>query len=319
MRVDVYPRQAELVPGQPQPITISITNTTTVIAGYVVRVLGADPGWVQLEASDVSLFPDEVRVLTATITPPSTIASGNRRVAVQVRELTPPYDSSITELDLAVPVARAVALRVDPLTVTGGRSGSFSLIAENTGNTVVDGRLAGSDQEGAVRFEFDPEYVRLAPGEHAVIDLQARARRRLVGTPAARILGLHLDDADDSILAVPGAVPPPAAHPDSAPLANATFIQRPVFSRGALSLLGLLASISVFAIVITIALSRLVGQSTADRNLALQVAEARNTGSGTGTSGIAGTVRQLTSRQPEAGVSVSVFSASNTSTPVATS
>jgi hypothetical protein len=233
-----------------------------------------------------------------------------------VRELTPPYDSSITELDLAVPIARAVSLRVDPLTVTGGRSGSFSLIAENTGNTVIAGRLDGSDPEAAVSFRFDPEHVRLAPGEHAVIDMRAQARRRLVGTPVARILGVYLDDADDAFFTEPAAQP--KARADETPLANATLIQRPVLSRGGLSLLGLLASVSVFAIVITIALSRLVGQSTADRNLALQVAEARNAGSGIGTSGIAGTVRQLTTKQPEAGVSVSVYSASNTSTPVAT-
>ncbi|HET8582967.1 MAG TPA: carboxypeptidase regulatory-like domain-containing protein [Jatrophihabitans sp.] len=319
MRVDVNPRHADLVPGQPQVVTITITNTATVIGGYVLRVLGADPGWVRLETSDLSLFPDEVRTITATITPPPSIPAGTRRVAIQVRELTPPHDSSITELDLTVPASRAVSLRVDPLTVTGGRSAGFSVIAENTGNTVVTGLLDGSDPEGHVEFDFDPARVDLAPGEHAVIDLRARARRRLMGTPVARTLGLYLDESDEPFFATPEPDPEQQkARDERAALAHATFIQRPVLSRGAISLLGLLLTVSVFAIVITIALSRLVGQSTADRNLALQVAEARNAGSGVGTSGIAGTVRLLTTKAPEPGVSVSVYSASDTSTPIAT-
>jgi hypothetical protein len=70
--------------------------------------------------------------------------------------------------------------------------------------------------------------------------------------------------------------------------------------------------------VITIAMSRLVGQTTADRNLALQVAAARNQAAATGTSSVAGTVHLLTSGKPVAGVAVSVFAAADTSTPVAT-
>jgi hypothetical protein len=63
MRVHVTPLHAELTPGLAHPITISISNTETIIAGYTVRILGADPGWVELESDTVSLFPDETRTL----------------------------------------------------------------------------------------------------------------------------------------------------------------------------------------------------------------------------------------------------------------
>lgn len=318
MRVDVFPRQAEVIPGQQQVVSITVTNTATVIGGYAIRLLGADPGWVQLEVDEISLFPDESRTLTATITPPTALPAGTRRVAVQVRELTPPNDHSITEIDLTVPAARSVQLRIDPLTVTAGRSATFSAIAENTGNTMLSGHLDGADPEGKVGFEFRPSWISLAPGEHAVVDVRTKARRHLAGTPAVRVLGFFLDEQNDPFFG--DETPPPGggARDDRPPLANATFVQRAVFSRGGIALLGLLVSITVFAVVITIALSRLVGQSAADRDLALQVAEARNAAGSGGTSGIAGTVRQLTSKQPEAGVSVSAFTESDTNKPVAT-
>ncbi len=318
MRVDINPRHADISPGQPQPITITITNNSTVIGGYALRVLGADPGWVQLDAEQLSLFPDESRTVVAIITAPQGIPAGSRRLAIQVRELTPPEASTITELDLTVPAAKSVQVRVDPLAVTAGRRAAFSVIVENTGNTVVRGHLAGDDPESKVRFEFLPEALELAPGEHALIDMRASARRGLAGSPRIRTLGLHLDqDSADPFFdrRDPDHAPP---RDDQDSLAHATFVQKPMLSRGPLSLLGLLAAVTVFAIVITVAMSRLVGQSTADRDLALQIAAAQNASGTGGSSAVAGTVHLLTSGKPVPAVSVSLFSASDTANPVAT-
>jgi hypothetical protein len=318
MRVDITPRQAAIVPGHQQPIAITITNTSTVIGGYAVRVLGADPGWVALDAEQVSLFPDETRTVMATITPPQGIPAGTRRIAVQVRELTPPEASTIVELDLTVPAAKAVQLRLDPLAVSAGKRATFSLILENTGNTIVAGHLAGDDPEGKVAFRFEPETVSLSPGEHAVVDMRASARRHITGAPTVRVLGLYLDEpTPDGFLSGVDYDRTPARGEREA-LANGTFIQRSMLSRGPLSLLGLLAAVTVFALVITLALSRLVNQTTADRNLALQVAAARDAAAATGTSGVSGTVTLLTSGKGAPGVSVSVFTAADTSTPVLT-
>ena len=318
MRVDVSPRRADIVPGYPQQIAITIANTSTVIGGYAIRVLGADPGWVHLDTEQVSLFPDEARTVHATVTAPEGIPAGARRMAVQVRELNPPQSSTIVELDLSVPAARSVRMRVDPLTVTAGRQAAFSVIVENTGNTVVDAQLAGEDPEGKVRFAFTPERISLAPGEHAVVDLRATARRHITGSPTVRPLGLYLDDVPaDGFLAGEAHQPEPARD-ETTPLANATFLQKAALARGALSLLGLLAAATVFALIITLAMSRLVGQSTADRNLALQIAAARDGGGSGGTAGVSGTVRLLTSGKPVPAVAVSVFDASDTSAPVAT-
>ena len=331
MRVDISPRRLEVTPGVPQEVSITVSNTDTVIGGYVLRVLGADPSWVALEAGEISLFPDESRTVTATITVPSGLTAGERRVAIQVRELTPPESSTVDEIVLAVPENDALDVRVDPAMVTAGRNARYSLLVENSGNSIVTGQLFGLDEESKVAFTFDPEVITLAPGEHAVVDLRARSKPPFAGSPAVRVLDLRLappaaedpEDAEETGRLRIGRsrrLPPPPPEEEGTPLGMATFVQKPMISRGSLSLFGLLAAVTVFAIVITLAFSRLVGQSAADRDLALEIASARDSASSTGggTAGAAGTVRQLTSGSGVDAVTVSIFDASDTEAPIAT-
>ncbi|TAM92581.1 MAG: hypothetical protein EPN43_02190 [Jatrophihabitans sp.] len=324
MRVDVSPRQCDILPGVGLPLRVTITNTGTVIGGYTIRVLGADPGWVHLEDEQVSLFPEESRTILVQVTPPRGIAAGARRIAIQVRELTPPLSSAVVDVDLTVPASRQVQLRVDPLAVTAGKRASYSVILENAGNTVVTGVLGGDDAESKVHFRFVPEGVTLAPGEHALVDMRASSRRPLLGAPAVRMLGLYLDEPPgEGFFSEPVADDDAPANPprdERKALGTATFIQKPLLSRGSVGLFGLLAAITVFALVITFALSRLVGQNTADRNLALQVAAAANNrgGAGGGTAGVSGTVRDLSTGKPVGSVSVALFQAADATTPIAT-
>lgn len=320
MRVEVTPRRLEAVPGISQRISVTIVNTETIIGGYSVRVLGADPGWVEVPDETISLFPDDTHTMAIGVTVPRGLAAGSRRIAVQVRELTPPEASSVVEIDIVVPAEPQVQVQVDPLALTAGKRAAFSLMVENTGNTQVIGFLAGDDEEQEVLFRFEPDRVALAPGQHTVVDMRASAKRRFFGSPTVRTLGLHLDqEPEDAFFDERYATAPERrARDETDRLATATFIQKSVMSRGFLSLLGLLFAATVFAVVIVVALSKLVGQSTADRNLALQVAQARNQTATTGTSGVSGTVTLLTSGKPVPGVAVSVFSASDTSSPIAT-
>ncbi|GAA4711878.1 carboxypeptidase regulatory-like domain-containing protein [Nocardioides conyzicola] len=342
MYVELSQRRIIAVPNRPEPLEITISNTSDVIGGYTLRFLGADPSWIQLEESDISLFPDETRTITAQITVPDGMVAGDRRITVQVRELTPPEATSIEEVVLVVPEARSVQMRVDPMALSAGKVGRFGLLVDNTGNTTVRSRLTGTDAEGQVRFEFDPPMLDLQPGEHAVVEIKAKAKRPFVGGPFVRVLDIGMEDPhpEGYVAPLPAPEPPPetmaqklsltgkkkkrknpaAPTPGSEEpvLANASFMQKAVLGRGLLSLLGLLVALSVFAIVITLALSKLVGQSAADRNLALEIAQARNAAATSGSSGMSGTVLLLTSGQPVPGVAIDVYPADDTSAPVAT-
>ena len=378
-------------------VLVTVHNTGTLIGGYQIRMLGADPSWVTLQADSLSLFPDEMQTVTATVAVPDGVAAGERRMAVQVRELTPPYAISINELELQVPASEELAAQLTPMTVIGGGHGMFGVLLHNTGNTTITTELAGRDAEDVMWFEFEPAVVTLEPGDQAISDLRASGPRRWFGQPVVRPFGV--------LLVPPGSRPPPARRrrgwlptelipkkvklpagpampklpaaggppgfgapavpkvpgvktpaikapavkvpqltapklpselpvpgqngagaptPESAeppapppePVATGTLLQKPRLSRGVLSLLSLLLAATVFATVITIALSALVRQSTADRNLAIQVAAARNSGIALGSSSLSGSVLQLTNGQPIYGVSVDLFTAQDVTSPV---
>lgn len=309
MRVTVTPPVVPLRRGVPAVVAVTVQNPHDIIAGASLRVLGADPSWVQLSDERISLFPGESQDVTVTLNPPVDLPAGARRVAVQVQELTPPHEVALAEVVLEVPPQENVSMRVDPLLAHGGRSAAFGLVVENHGNTVVRAQLRGHDEEERVRFEFRPAAVDLAPGEHAAVEVVARARRRLTGNPVVRPLTLHADTRSPEQVA--------AGEPLPEPLARATFLQRAWLGRGMLSLVGLLVAVSVFATVITLALSGLVTRSAADRDLALQVAAARQKGAGTSSASLAGTVRLLTSKAPVPGVTVQLFAADSATTPEA--
>ncbi|WP_448071458.1 carboxypeptidase regulatory-like domain-containing protein [Georgenia yuyongxinii] len=352
MRIEVEPRRLTVPPGEPTAVTVLITNTGDVIAGYGLRLLGADPAWVRLDEPEPRLFPGESAVVTATLQLPAGVPAGARRMAVQVRELTGREDIAIEEIVLDIPGARAVDVQLEPATVTGGRRAGFDVIVRNTGNTVVDAALVGSDDEHALTYAFTPPRLLLSPGEHVGTELRVSAKRRMFGSPVPRAFELRVDERPARVIDGPlraagaaaagGRPGPPAprkgrkrrrlgpeeraaaaaaaaeAVPDTPPAAMGVFLQKPLFSRGLLSLVWLVAAISVFALVITVALNSIVSRSAADRDIALQVAQAREVAAKSGTSGMAGQVLLISTGEPLAGVSVDVFGEADTSAPLTT-
>lgn len=303
MLADVSPRRIAAQPGRVITLAVTIRNTGDIISGHRIRVLGLDPAWVTVDREHLSLFPGTATTVLVKVKLPPGTPAGDRRVTVQVRELTPPAATAVLDVDLQVPPAVDLDMQVDPRTVLGGRRRPFTLLLRNSGNTPVTGSLVGTDAEERLVFQFTPPTVELGPGEHAAVEGVVRGRRRFMGQPVVRPFVVRLDDGGD---------------PEESPSGQGSFMQRPVVARSALSLGGLLAAVSVFAVVITLALSGVVGRSAADRNLALQVAQGQQQSTG-GNSAIAGTVRLLTSGDPVAGVTVQVFTAADTATPVTSS
>lgn len=336
MRVEVAPTRLEGHAGLAQTVTITITNTGDLIGGYAIRVLGADPEWVTLDNQAMSIFPESSTVVAATIRVPEGLVSGTRRIGIQVRELTPPESVTVEEIDLEIPAAPRMSLALDPVTVSGGSAQATALSAENTGNTTISGRFTAVDPEDGVSFTFRPERVKLAPGERLSADLHLRARRPWFGNPVIRTfeLGFEQSDAFEAFTGAgaPGAeratvvhaapVPKPdAAGPTPfvvAPIAQGVFLQRPRLARIAVSLLTLLGAVTVFAVIITVVLSQVVSQSTADRELALAVAQARDSTASGGSAAISGRVTLLTSGTGVGDVAVQLYLAADTATTVAT-
>src|SRR6478609_2290730 len=192
MRLQVSPERVELGDIREFEVLITVTNTGTVIGGYHLRLLGADPSWVDLESENLSLFPDTSQTVRALVRIPPGLGAGDRRIAVQVRELTPPQAIAVAEIELVVPPRQALRLTLTPMTVVAGRAGTFGVILENTGNTTVVAPLAGTDAEDVMRFQFVPPVLTLAPGDQAIGELKASGPRRWLGSPVVRAFGIGL-------------------------------------------------------------------------------------------------------------------------------
>ncbi|ROS21776.1 carboxypeptidase-like regulatory domain-containing protein [Cellulomonas sp. PhB150] len=294
MRLDLAPHRAVATPGTPVTFLATVTNTTALIAGYSVRVLGADPSWVRVDDPQLRLFPDETASVVITVQLPEGVPAGDRRIAVQIRDLTDAGAIAVQEVVLDVPPLPRATARLDPPTMTGGSAAVFAVLVHNEGNTVQHGRVVARDPEALTTFTLQPAQYSLPPGESVTVAMRARAKRPWLGDPALRPFEVRLD----------GPTAPPA---DAPPAAAGVFIQKPRLSRGLLALLGLLLAISVFAVIITLALSSVVGRSAADRDLALQVAQARSDQTATGTSTLTGAVTDLSTGAPVGDVSVEAF------------
>ena len=237
MLVQVSPTRFDVVDAEPLAISVTVSNNTDLIGGYHLRVLGADPDWVRLDAENLSLFPGDQETVGATVGIPPGIGAGGRRMAVQVRELTPPRSISVTEIELVVPAEEALGMRLAPMTVVAGKNAIFGVVVTNNGNTTVAVSPSGTDAEGKIAFRFAPEVVSLAPGDQAIADLRATAPRRWFGTPVIRPFALGV--VPPALHVEPGSEPqqrPPAppgrpARPGHARAEAATGPRRAVAAR----------------------------------------------------------------------------------------
>jgi hypothetical protein len=298
MRVEVTPRRLSVVPGQPSTITVHVTNTTSVISGHSIQVLGVDPRWVALDRAHLSLFPDDAGTAVLTVTFPSGIPAGTRHLSIVVIEQTPPAETKVVDVELSVPEELGVTLSVDPASVTGGQSVTTGVLVANTGNAPVEVELRGADDEDEVEFAFQPPAPVLQPGEQLLASATLNARRPWFGSPKVRPFTVSYG-------------------PPRAPvMAFGAWVQNARLSRGALALLGLAAAVTVFAVVLTASLAQVVNTSAADRDLAIQVAEASRAGASSGQGTISGTVSLLTANTPVPGATVQLYQASNTAQPI---
>jgi hypothetical protein len=298
VHLDVTPRRLHAAPGTPVVLTAVVTNTSDVIAGYRIRVLGADPSWVVVEDPGPRLFPGETVTVAVTVVLPERVPAGERRIAIQVRDLTDDGAIAVEEAALEVPPTPRATVALEPTTITAGKAADYTVQVRNEGNTVQAGRLVPRDPEARTTFTVDPAEFSVPPGQGMPLALRASARRPWFGDPVLRPFELRLEGTS------PGRE---AATPDVPPDAAGVFVQKARLSRGLLGLLGLLMAISVFAVVITIALSSVVSRSAADRELALQVAQAREGEATTGSSRLTGNVTDLATGAPVGGVSVEAF------------
>ncbi len=300
MLVNVTPQRIAASPGVPAFVIVSVTNTRDVIAGYAVDVLGLDPEWVTMEGGPLSLFPADTGTVTLRVELPADAPAGVRQLAVQVRDLTRPDATSVTEIAIEVPARHLTTVSLDPAVVSSGRRATVGVILENRGNGPEELRLVGHDDDDEVQFTFDPPTQVLEVGQRRVVRTQLQAKRPITGSPKIRSVRVAAVMADGTSAETAG-----------------SFIQKPRLSRGVFALTGLLIAISVFAGVIATTFGQVADRSKADRSLLLDAISGDEEAVGPPGS-ISGAITSLTTGAPVDGVTVDAFSTEDLTAAAAT-
>lgn len=303
MRATLSPTTLTAEPGREVVLTLTLTNTSTIIGAYDVRALGLDPAWVRIETPRLSLFPEQTGSTIIHVALPQDIPAGQRTVTITVSSDAPPEETVELSCELVVPTRTRMRISLDPPSQTAGASVRFGVLLENLGNTDVEGALSGFDEAHEIAFAFDPDRPTLHAGERLLGSVALTAKRPWFGAPQLRAFAVALTSDQ---------LPPDGGEVRT----QGSWVQSPRLSRGILALIGLVIAGTVFATVIAASLSQIVNQSNANSRLALQVAQAAQAKPASATASIAGEVRLQATGKPVAGVTVDLYQPSSTS-PVA--
>jgi hypothetical protein len=242
MIVEVSPSLLVHQPGAPGELTVRLENGRDTISGFVVRVLGADPDWVEIDDPQPSLFPAESRQIRVRVRMPENFPAGTHALTLQVQEVAGLRECVLKTFRVSVPARERLLLTMKPPLVTGGGRAAFRLRAENTGNTTITSPLVGVDGESSLRFGFDAEALDLPPGAQTRVAVTVSRRRPWTGMPTPRMFAVHADSRTTEERR--------AGVPVEGLLAQGVFLQKPRISRVSLSLV---ASLAVLVAVLTIA------------------------------------------------------------------
>jgi hypothetical protein len=300
VRLEVGPAQIDIVPGTPAAVVAQVFNTDDVINAYEIRVFGVDPVWVELERERLSLFPSSAGVVTVLVNVPEDYPAGPLQLGVEV---TPAVDTTARQLGnvtLIVPPRKIATMHVDPSTVLAGRKATFNLTFTNEGNTPFSLDLASLDPEAKVTSTFFPPSIEIVPGEQVIVPVRTKARPPIMGTPAPRMVTFTAAGADNPLETL------------------VSFVQKPTLGRGLISLFGMLMAITVFALVLTTTLGRVVDVSKVDAALLKRAIEGAPEDRGIPENGgkVTGAVTQVSSGAPVSGATVELFKADDATAPL---
>ncbi|MGH8973792.1 MAG: carboxypeptidase regulatory-like domain-containing protein [Acidimicrobiia bacterium] len=234
MRMRIIPERLEVTPGVPVSFEVAAYNTSDIIEGFRVTVVGLErPVEVLSSPAELSLFPATEGTMTVTLTLPRDFPAGEHSVLVHVVGTTNPVIAEVVPLALQVAPVYDAALSLEPQSVTAGRRARFTVVAENRGNVPLHMALSARDAEQRLRCRFAASEITVPPGRRVRAAMLARGKRPLLGAPAARILMVRSQ-----------AAPAPPAE------ALGTFIQKPWIPRAMLTLLAIVLALALWGTVL---------------------------------------------------------------------
>ena len=249
MRVELAERSFVLSPGSSVVVDIDVFNTGDTIDGVTARIVGLDFDWVASTPAQLALFPETNGRIQLRITLPPEFPAGDHTVTVEVTSSVNRQDVAYADIDLSVvPVTKASIMLV-PAVVIGKAKGQFTIMAENSGNTPVSLAFAGSDPERGVRFRFEPTSIEVPAGETIGTPLFVRGKRRFLGADTNHPITILAETGHEQLET------------------QGTFNQRPVISRGPVTIIVLVLVVALWAFAFLFGLSKVLGRDQLSKSV----------------------------------------------------
>lgn len=243
-------------PGGQTQLTVTITNPSQIVEGYVITVCGEGPSrWAEAVPPEVSIYPQQQATAIIVFSPPAgnEAPSGEHAFGVKVQATSDPDISVVVEGDIEIGKMYGLQAKLTPVTSAGRWQGRHVIQLSNWGNSAARLRLVPSDPDVALGFYIRPDVVDLPLGGTSTVRMAVRTRRPFLrGTPVRLTFKVTAEPAD-----VPtGPAPVPglgSSDPARQPVVDGAFNQKPILSRLVVTALAvlLLGTIGVAAYAAT--------------------------------------------------------------------
>lgn len=243
---------ASVQPGGQVRITVTVTNTGTLVEGFWLQVLGPAAAWAEVVPPEISVYPQQDATAAVIISPPSdnSAPSGLLPFGVLASSTLDANSSAAAEGDLEIGELHSLQAKIIPVTSAGRWRGRHVIQLSNWGNSPAQLQMVATDPDENLGFYVSPTFVDLPPGGQATVRLSARTKHPFLrGSPVRipfQVVGEPLD----------GGTTPPAPTPygdPSRPVIDAALNQKPILSKGVLTVLALLLAgiVALVAFVLT--------------------------------------------------------------------
>ena len=181
MRIALREAVVTLSPNQPATVELDVTNTLNAIDGLTARVVGLPGASVTTATPLLPLFPDTTGRIVLGISVPMSFPAGIHQAAVEVISAVAPDQPGSVPIEVVVLPMPSADLNILPPVRKSKHRARYTVVAANTGNTVLELALVASDPERRVTSTFVPPFLAVGPGESAAAQLQVKARRHILG------------------------------------------------------------------------------------------------------------------------------------------
>ncbi|QOR70353.1 carboxypeptidase regulatory-like domain-containing protein [Ruania alkalisoli] len=242
MRIASVIDRAEIAPGSAGVIPLDVVNTSDVIDTLSVRTLGFPASvTTRSEPEALTLFPEAEGRLEVQLAFPDTFPAGRYHVTLVVQGRAAGSTEAFHDVEVTVPPRPEASISARPTLVrTRGRA-IFEVTVENTGNTTLDLALRAIDTDRSLRTSIAPATLSIPIAGTAVTAVTARGPRQLLGTDQDRPFRV-VAEAEGTSTDV-----------------TLTLRQRPVFGRGVITMLVLMAILAAWAVAMLVGMREVLG------------------------------------------------------------